>query len=241
MTLSGAMKTRRTIVAQTFLALLLFVGGDGSAAERFYLSIPGPSLSYAHMFYGQEKGFFLEEGLDLQVLVVRGQIGISSLLSGEIDVSCHAGSGFVAALRGLPLKVISVVRDRPHSELIVAPSIHSPADLKGKPVAVGSLEGTAAVMTRRVLQAKGLDPQKDVLTLSTENTAVRYQSLLTGKVAGAMLIPPLTHLALEQGFKLFGRARDHMRYMQTGVVSTDAKIKQKRGASCAFFARGIGP
>ncbi|MBI4489261.1 MAG: hypothetical protein HY694_09270 [Deltaproteobacteria bacterium] len=49
------------------------------ASERFFLSIPGPSLSYAHLFYGQEKGFFAQEGLDLQVLVVRGQIGISSL------------------------------------------------------------------------------------------------------------------------------------------------------------------
>jgi ABC-type nitrate/sulfonate/bicarbonate transport system substrate-binding protein len=192
-------------------------------------------LSYAHLFYGQEKGFFAEEGLDLQVLVVRGQIGISSLMSGEIDVTCHAGSGFVAALRGLPLKVISVTRDRPYHELIVAPSVHSAADLKGKPVAVGSLEGTAAVMTRRVLQAKGLDPQKDVVILSTENTAVRYQSLLTGKVAGAMLTPPSTYLALDQGFKLFGRGRDHMRYLQTGVVTTDAKIKQKRGSIVRFL------
>ncbi|MBI4526765.1 MAG: ABC transporter substrate-binding protein [Deltaproteobacteria bacterium] len=174
-------------------------------AERFYVSIPGPSLSYAHLFYGQEKGFFAEEGLDLQVLVVRGQVGISSLMSGEIDATCHVGSGFVAALRGLPLKVISVTRDRPSHELIVASSVRSAADLKGKPVAVGSLEGTAAVMTRRILQAKGLDPQKDVIILSTENTAVRYHSLLTGKVAGAMLTPPSTYLALDQGFKLFDR------------------------------------
>lgn len=229
------MKPRRTIGAQVFLVLLLFISRDGSAAERFYLSIPGPSLSYAHMFYGQEKGFFSQEGLDLQVLVVRGQIGISSLMSGEIDVTCHAGSGFVAALRGLPLKVISVTRDRPYHELIVAASIQSPADLKGKPVAVGSLEGTAAVMTRRILQAKGLDPQKDVVILSTENTAVRYQSLLTGKVAGAMLTPPSTYLALDQGFRLFGRGRDHMRYLQTGVVITEAKIKQKRGSIVRFL------
>ncbi len=229
------MKPGRTIGAQVFLALLLFIGRDGSAAERFYLSIPGPTLSYTHLFYGQENGFFSQEGLDLQVLVIRGQIGISSLMSGEIDVTCHAGSGLVAALRGLPLKVISVTRDRPYHELIVAPSIRSAADLKGKAVAVGSLEGTAAVMVRRVLQAKGLNPQKDVLILSTENTAVRYQSLLTGKVAGAMLTPPSTYLALDQGFRLFGRGRDHMRYLQTGVVTTDAKVKQKRGSVVRFL------
>ena len=72
-------------------------------------------------------------------------------MSNEIDVTCHAGSGFAAALRGIPVKVISVSHDRPVHELVVAPSISSPADLKGKPIAVGSLEGTAAVMTRRIL------------------------------------------------------------------------------------------
>jgi uncharacterized membrane protein len=42
----------------------------------------------------------LARRLDLQILVVRGIVGVSSLMSGEIDVTCHAGSGFSAALRG---------------------------------------------------------------------------------------------------------------------------------------------
>jgi len=191
-------------------------------------------LSYTHLYYGQENGFFAQEGLDLQVLIVRGIIGVSSLMAGEIDVTCHAGSGFAAALRGLPVKIISVTHDRPVHELIVAPSINAAQDLKGKPIAVGSLEGTAAVITRRVLQAKGLDPQKDVTLLSMD-TSVRLQSLLTGKVAGGMMTPPSTYLAEEQGYRVLARGRDHMRYLQTGVVTTDANIKQKRGNIVRFL------
>jgi NitT/TauT family transport system substrate-binding protein len=215
-------------------AWFLLCAGTGAAAEKFYISIPGPTLSYTHLYYGQEKGFFAQEGLDLQVLVVRGIIGISSLMSGEIDVTCHAGSGFAAALRGLPVKVISVSHDRPVHELIVAPSIATGADLKGKPIAVGSLEGTAAVITRRVLQAKGLDPQKDVTLLSMDTT-VRLQSLFTGKVAGAMMTPPSTYLALDQGYRVLARGKDHLRYLQTGVVTTDANIKQKREKIVRFL------
>jgi ABC-type nitrate/sulfonate/bicarbonate transport system substrate-binding protein len=95
------------------LLLLLVVVTKDAAAERFFISIPGPTLSYAPLYYAQEKGFFSHEGLDLHVLVVRGIIGVSSLMSGEIDVTCHAGSGFSAALRGIPIKIISVTRDRP--------------------------------------------------------------------------------------------------------------------------------
>jgi ABC-type nitrate/sulfonate/bicarbonate transport system substrate-binding protein len=230
------MRPSQCSVTKFLLVLSFFVASTSLAAERFYISIPGPTLSYTHLYYGQEKGFFSQEGLDLQVLVVRGIIGVSSLMSNEIDVTCHAGSGFAAALRGLPVKVISVSHDRPVHELVVAPSIASPADLRGKPIAVGSLEGTAAVMTRRILQAKGLDAQRDVTLLSMD-TGARLQALITGKVAGGMITPPSTYLAQDQGFKVLARGKDYMRYLQTGVVTTDTNLKQKR-ASLVRFLRG---
>jgi NitT/TauT family transport system substrate-binding protein len=220
--------------ALTVLAALLMLTCRSYAADRFFISIPGPTLSYVPLYYGQEKGFFAQENLDLQVLVVRGIVGVSSLMSGEIDVTCHAGSGFSAALRGVPVKIISVTRDRPIHELIVAPAANSSAELKGKSIAVGSLDGTAAIMTRRILQAKGLDSQKDVNLLSMD-TPARLQSLFSGRVAGAMMTPPAIYLAEEKGYKVFGRGRDYMRYLQTGVVSTDNQIKQKREKLVRFL------
>jgi NitT/TauT family transport system substrate-binding protein len=224
----------RKLSVMPLLALAFVVNRPAFAAERFYISIPGPTLSYVPLYYGQERGFFTQEGLDLQVLVVRGIVGVSSLMSGEIDVTCHAGSGFSAALRGVPIKVISVTRDRPIHELIVAPTANSAAELKGKAIAVGSLDGTAAVMTRRILQAKGLDATKDVSLLSMD-TPARLQSLISGRVAGAMMTPPSIYLAEEKGYKVFGRGRDYMRYLQTGVVSTDSHIKQQRDKLVRFL------
>ena len=221
-------------IGAAVLLALLFNPHPIPAAEKFFISIPGPTLSYVPLYYGQEKGFFAQEGLDLQVLVVRGIVGISSLMSGEIDVTCHAGSGFSAALRGVPVKVISVTRDRPIHELIVGAAINRPAEMKGKSIAVGSLDGTAAIMTRRILQAKGLDAQKDVNFLSMD-TPARLQSLFSGRVAGAMMTPPAVYLALDQGYKVFGRGRDYMRYLQTGVVSTDSHLKQKRERLVRFL------
>ena len=226
--------TSQRLLAHVLSVLILVSADRGIAAERFNISIAGPTLSYVPLFYAQEKGFFGQEGLDLQVLVVRGVIGVSSLMSGEIDVTCHAGSGFSAALRGVPIKIISVTRDRPVHELIVAPNINSPAELKGKAIAVGSLDGTAAVMTRRILQAKGLDGQKDVNLLSMD-TPARLQSLFSGRVAGAMMTPPSVYMAQDQGYKVFGRGRDYMRFLQTGVVTTDANIKQKREKLVRFI------
>ncbi|HEX9788677.1 MAG TPA: ABC transporter substrate-binding protein [Candidatus Binatia bacterium] len=228
------MALSRPMVVAAFLTLFSLIGANAPAAERFYISIPGPTLSYVPLYYGQENGFFAQEGLDLQVLVVRGIVGVSSLMSGEIEVTCHAGSGFSAALRGVPIKIISVTRDRPIHELIVGPAMMNPSELKGQSIAVGSLDGTAAIMTRRILQAKGLDGQKDVNFLSMD-TPARLQSLYSGRVAGAMMTPPAVYLAQDQGYKVLGRGRDHMRYLQTGVVSTDSQIKQKREKLVRFL------
>jgi NitT/TauT family transport system substrate-binding protein len=228
---------RKRVSGLLCLVLLLtisMVERRAEAADRYFISIPGPTLSYVPLYYGQERGFFSDEGLELHVLVVRGIIGVSSLLSDEIDLTCHAGSGFSAILRGVPLKIVSVTRDRPLYELIVSASIATPSDLKGKTIAVGSLEGTAAVMTRRILEAKGIDPNKDVTLLSME-THARLQALTTGRVAGAMVTPPATYLAQDQGFKVLGRGRDSIRYLQTGVVATDGHIKQKRERLVRFL------
>ena len=49
------------------------------------------------------------------------------------------------------------------------------------------------------------------------------------------MTPPSIYLAEEKGYKVFGRGRDYMRYLQTGVVSTDSHIKQNREKLLRFL------
>jgi ABC-type nitrate/sulfonate/bicarbonate transport system substrate-binding protein len=171
------------------------------------------------------------------VLAVRaGQIGVASLTSGEVDAITHAGTGVAAAARGLPVKVISVSNERPNHEMLVLPTVRGPQDLKGKSLGIGSLEGTGGIIVRRILQAKGLNPDKDVTFVSMA-TEVRLQALISSTVGGAMMSPPYTFLAVDRGFRVFGRGKDYVRYLTEGVVTSDSKIKQKR-SSLIRFLRG---
>jgi ABC-type nitrate/sulfonate/bicarbonate transport system substrate-binding protein len=175
--------------------------------------------------------------VELQVLAVRaGQIGVASLTSGEVDAITHAGTGVAAAIRGLPVKVISVSNERPNHEMLVAPTVHGPQDLKGKSLGIGSLEGTGGIIVRRILQAKGLNPDKDVTFISMA-TEVRLQAMISGTIAGAMLSPPYTFLAADRGYRVFGRGKDYVRYLTEGVVTSDNKIRQNR-YSLVRFLRG---
>ena len=40
---------------------------------------------------------------------------------------------------------------------------------------------------------------------------------------------------MDQGYKVFGRGRDYMRFLQTGVVATDAYFKQRREPLVRFL------
>jgi ABC-type nitrate/sulfonate/bicarbonate transport system substrate-binding protein len=98
------------------------------------------------------------------------------------------------------------------------------------------LEGTGGIIIRRILQAKGLNPDKDVTFISM-GTEVRLQAMMSGTIAGGMLTPPYTFLASDQGYQIFGRGKDYVRYLTEGVVTSDSKIKQKR-ASLIRFLKG---
>jgi ABC-type nitrate/sulfonate/bicarbonate transport system substrate-binding protein len=96
------------------------------------------------------------------------------------------------------------------------------------------LEGTGGIIVRRILQAKGLNPDKDVTFISMA-TEVRLQAMISGTIAGAMLSPPYTFLAADRGYLVFGRGKDYVRYLTEGVVTSDSKIKQKRSSLVRFL------
>src|SRR5262249_36955052 len=87
---------------------------------------------------------------------------------------------------------------------------------------------------RRILQAKGLNPDKDVTFISMA-TEVRLQALISSTVAGAMMSPPYTFLAVDRGYQVFGRGKDYVRYLTEGVVTSESKIKQKRSTLVYFL------
>jgi NitT/TauT family transport system substrate-binding protein len=224
----------KKFLALSWIWIFILVPGSGSAAERFVIMTAGLSIRHTPLYYGQENGFFRDEGLELQALVVRaGQVGIASLMSGEVDAITNAGTGLAAAIRGLPVKIIAVDGDRPSHELLVLPTIRTSGDLKGKSIGLGSFEGTGGIVMRRILQAKGINPERDVTIISMGGD-VRLQSMMSGAIAGAMLSPPYTFIAADQGYQVFGRGRDYVRYLTEGIVTSDSRIKQKRGSLVRF-------
>jgi len=92
---------------------LLIVAGFDSAGqaqvlEKLLITHSSESISITPLIYGIEKGFYRREGVDLQFRVLRGELAVSSIVGGkDVDFMYGAGTAITAAVRGLPMKVVS--------------------------------------------------------------------------------------------------------------------------------------
>src|SRR5439155_13904347 len=90
----------------TLLFVIFAVVAPAAAwSEKIRTSIPGLNLNYLSIFAADAKGFFKDEGLDNETIVIGGPAGIAALVSGDVDFSGAGGSGLrAAAVCGRPLK-----------------------------------------------------------------------------------------------------------------------------------------
>ncbi|MBG0828467.1 ABC transporter substrate-binding protein [Planomonospora sp. ID67723] len=139
-------------------------GGDKAAGpEKTEITVgvlPVPDNSA--VFIAQQRGFFKEEGLSVKTEIIQGgAAAIPSLLSGTLDVSMtNYVSAFIAAGRGNKIKIITdLYQAGPDVFNIIAAkdsAISSVADLKGKKIAVNTLNNIGTLAVTATLKAGGL-------------------------------------------------------------------------------------
>jgi NitT/TauT family transport system substrate-binding protein len=172
------------------------------APEKVLITHASDSISITPLIYGIEKGFYRRDGIDLQFRVLRGELAVSSIVGGkDVDFMYGAGTAVTAAVRGLPMKVVSHDFKSILFYLIGNPRVQSGRDLKGKRVAVASLSGTGALATRAALRALGVDPDKDVTMIVIGAASVRMAALEAGSVEAAIMPVPWNFRLTAKGFK----------------------------------------
>ena len=176
--------------------------GLGQTPERLTITHASDSISITPLIYGIEKGLYRREGVDLQFRVLRGELAVSSIVAGkDVDFMYGAGTAVTAAVRGLPMKVVSHDFKSVLFYLIGNGRIKSGQDLKGKRVAVASLSGTGALAARAALRALGVDPEKDVTLIVIGAASVRMAALEAGSVEAAIMPVPWNFRLTQKGFK----------------------------------------
>jgi NitT/TauT family transport system substrate-binding protein len=210
------------------LSLLLLIGVSQASAQlkKVRFSTTGVSISELPFKVAQVKGFWREEGLDVETILIRGAVGMQALLGGSVDYTSASGSTIAAAVRGLPVKLVFISSSKPQFELISQPQIKSVPELKGKIIGISSRGGSNDLMMQLILQKNGLAPNKDVTTLIVGAQAETVIALRTGRIAAALLTPPRNFMLQRDGYNRIAYSGDYMpTYANGGIGITDEKIK----------------
>jgi ABC-type nitrate/sulfonate/bicarbonate transport system substrate-binding protein len=213
----------RCLVLAPILALSM---SADARAERIRTSVPGLNLNYLSIFSADAKGFFKDEGLENETIVIGGPAGIAALISGDVDYSGAGGSGLRAAVKGAPLKAILYQTERPTWYLIVHPSISQVTDLKGKKIGVALLGDSEDKFTTLFVERGGLSAQDVTKITLGPSPRDKILALKSGAVAAVVLDPAGAVAAEREGLRNFAYLGDIFPLPFQGFVTTDRKIAE---------------
>lgn len=208
------------------LVLFFFLAfASGAGAENVKVGIPSLTVTMLPLAVAKERGYFQQEGLNVELVLMPAALNIKVLLSGEIGYASTVGSAVVAAVRGIDVRVVMLFVDRPILDLVATPEINSIAELKGRVIGISSRGGLHDVTVRRMLQQSGVDPAQATL-LAVGGQGAMLAAVMSGRISAGLLNPPHNFLGYRDGLKNLGFAGAYIRIPSTGLVTTRERLER---------------
>ena len=221
----------QTLLQAIFLSLTIASAASGqSSLEKVVITYPSRSIASVDLYIAQERGFFRQEGIVADVVQVRGNIGVTALLSGDAHAVNNVGTVIRAMERSdLPVKVVSQSLKKNLFWLVTKPEVKSLSELKGKIFGTTTLGGSQHLAALRLLQKAGLDPDKDITVVIGGDVPAQMQSLVSGVIQLAALSPPTVILARDKfKLKIHGSTLEDLPNLQNGLVFSEKMLREKR-------------
>jgi len=201
-------------------------------------------MAMAPWWVAKEKGFFSQEGLDVDLMYIKGDSTIvQALLGGDIHAG-YAGATPVAAAvaRGGQVTIVAVPANRMGYLLVTREPIKDPRELSGKKFAISSFGGSSEIATRLGLEKAGADPNK-VVMLQVGGSPDRIAALRRGSVDGSILSANEVIGAGGMGFyTLFDFTKSDLEYPYNVLYVVKQFAAEKRKTTTAMiksFMRGL--
>ena len=130
----------------SLLIFLLSIPAFGHAQERRKIRISNATLSYSALplVAAREWKLFQEQGLDVEIILMRSAAAVAALVSGDLDYQSGIGPASVSAtLSGVDSRALWSSTNRITYWLMAKPEYKSLQYLKGKKIGVSGLGGTS--------------------------------------------------------------------------------------------------
>ncbi|MBI4319659.1 MAG: ABC transporter substrate-binding protein [Chloroflexi bacterium] len=194
------------------------------------------------LWVAKEAGLFEKNGLDVDLLFVESGTRIAqAILGGEIPIGNTGGSSTVAAtVAGGDMVIVMGLANAFPYKVMVAPTIKSPEQLKGKKLGISRFGSSSDVALRFALKSMKLDPDKDVSIIQIGGDSQRTAALQSGAIDGTVLNPPGTTIVRRAGFnELLDMAKLDNAPYQHGTISTTRSYIAKSPDVVRKYVRSV--
>lgn len=213
--------------------LVSLIGKSESPAQtplqKVTISTSSPGIFSIDLALAQDRGFFREEGLELQLVQMRANTAIAAGISSNVDALGSIGSAIRAIQRGAPLRVVAVTLRRPLFWLIARPEYRTVKDLQGKVLGVVTIGGSQHTIAKRLLTLGGLDPEKDLTTVQIGDEGTQLQALVSNAIQVAAIGPPFFLIGRDKyKMNILDGSVDKFTSIQNGVAVHIQTLQEKR-------------
>ena len=183
------------------LAIVFLVPANAYTQERRKILISNATLSYSalSLVAARQWKLFQEQGLDVEIILMRSSAAAAALASGDLDYQSGIGPASMSAtLSGVDSRALWSSTNHITYWLMAKPEFKSVQDLRRKKIGVSGLGGTSHVALNAALEKNGLGP-KDYAAVSVPGGQL-VQSLESGFIDAASLNSPTMFFAQRRGF-----------------------------------------
>ena len=211
-----------------------------SSNEKIVVFGPALPMNLAPMWVAHDKGFFKEEGLDVDLRPVQGIPDSQHprhqwRKDGAIIFQSPGGSPpFRSVLENRDhidgeVNVVSIANRTAHV-FVAKPYVKDIPDLKGRKIA-GDLKGGSSMDAKVVLRHYGLDPEKDLTWIDSRGkppNTERFRLALfdKGEVDAVCCDPPHWNIAVQMGGHALTSCRDLFAIPEAGFSTSPAVIAE---------------
>ena len=197
-------------------------------AKDIVISTSSMTLTSVPYLVAIEKKFFEKEGLAAQYVVMRSDLAVKGLITGDVDYNQSVSSVLRAGVAGAPLITVAGIYNRTFFELIARRDIKSLAELKGKTVGISRYGASTEYALRFGLKANGIDPDKQIKMLAVGEDAARIAGLQNGTLAAIVSQVPANFFAHKVGGHTLLPLGEYMETLLAGVGVSQKKLEQNR-------------
>ena len=227
----------------SFLVLFLLSPLPASSQETVKLraSVVAKTFGFGPVWVASQQGFFNQQKLDVDVVVIRGSdVSTQALAGGSLQVSGASADAPIAAIeRGLEMVITGGIINGLSQYIMAGKNYKTYEDLRGATLGANSLTAGTAFAFRRVLKAKGLEFPRDYKLINVGGTPQAFAALASGQIAAAPLSLPVNYAAEEQGFNTIGRFIDVMPHYQLSVYSVRRTWAEENRSVMVRFMKAV--